>query len=116
MSETGIVLDYEQQAINGGEMPDGLDYADQILFQQLRLLYSALRNGTITREMGVREKKKFLKEYEKNKDGVKSIQGYVDYITATQTARINYIKSRTLENADDVIKALEGRLICLSKE
>lgn len=116
MSETGIVLDYEQQAINGYEMPDGLDYADQILFQQLRLLYSALKNGAITRETGVREKQKLLKEYEKNKDGVKSIQGYIDYITATQNARINYLQDRTLENADKIIKALEGRLICLSKE
>ena len=109
MSETGIVFEYEQQAMNGCEMPNGLDYADQIMYQQLRLLYNSVRNGIISREVAVREKKKFIAEYTKNKDGVKSLQYYIDYIKTTSVARTNYIKSRTLENADNLLKALESR-------
>ena len=113
MSETGLVFEYEQQAMNGAEMPNGLDYADQIMYQQLRLLYNSVRNGIISRETAVREKKKFLSEYKKNKNGVQSMQGFIDYIKYTSVARTNYIKDRTLENADNIVKALEGRLICL---
>lgn len=116
MSETGVVLEYERQAINGDEMPDGLDYADQIMYQQLRLLYNSVRNGIISRDTAVREKKNFLSEYKKNKIGVQSMQGYIDYINSTCVARTKYTKNRTLENADNLVKALEGRLICLSKE
>lgn len=116
MSETGVVFEYEQQAMNSCEMPNGLDYADQIMYQQLRLLYNSVRNGIISREIAVREKKQFLTEYKKNKSGVKSMQGYIDYINSTCVARTNYTKNRTLENADNIVKALEGRLICLSKE
>ena len=116
MSETGIVFEYEQQAMNGAEMPNGLDYADQIMFQQLRLLYNSVHNGIIPRDIAIREKKKFLSEYKKNKIGVQSMQGYIDYINSTCVARTKYTKNRTLENADNLVKALEGRLICLSKE
>ena len=109
MSETGIVFEYEQQAMNGAEMPDGLDYADQIMFQQLRLLYKSVRNGVIPRDVGIQEKKKFMREYERNKRGIKAMNYYINYISDTQQARIDYNKNKTLENADKIVKAIEGR-------
>ena len=109
MSETGVEFEYERQAMNGAEMPDGLDYADQIMFQQLRLLYNSVRNGIIPRDVGVQEKKKFKREYERNKRGIKAMNYYINYISDTQQARIDYNKNKTLENADKIVKAIEGR-------
>lgn len=51
---TGIVLPWEQQAIRGDEMPDGLGYADQILYMLLRSLYAQKRLGIIDRETAIR--------------------------------------------------------------
>ena len=38
--ETGIVLQWEKDAMAGLEMPDGLSYPDQILYLELRMLYN----------------------------------------------------------------------------
>lgn len=39
-NSSGVVLPYEQAAIRGDEMPDGLDYPDQVMFSSLRMLYA----------------------------------------------------------------------------
>ncbi len=109
MSETGVVFEYEQQAMNGEQMPAGLDYADQIMFQQLRILYQSVKKGIISRETAVNEKREFLINYGKNKEEVKSMNYYINYISDTQQARIDYNKNKTLENADKIVKAIEGR-------
>ena len=44
---TGVTFPYEKQAMNGDEMPEGLPYYDQLMYQLLRLLYDAFKKGII---------------------------------------------------------------------
>ena len=61
---TGVTFPYEQQAMNGAEMPEKLEYPDQILYLSLRMLYAQLKQGIVDRPTAVREKKKLMQEYE----------------------------------------------------
>ena len=56
----------EKLAAQGAEMPDGLDGAEQLLFQALRQLYALFRSGKIQKDMARREKTKILQEYSNN--------------------------------------------------
>lgn len=58
-----MVYPFEQAAIRGEEMPDGLSPAEQFLFIALRNLYRAKRLNLIDREQGVCEKTKLEREY-----------------------------------------------------
>jgi hypothetical protein len=42
-----LELPYEQIAMAGGDMPKGLEYPDQILFLELRLLYDSYKRKMI---------------------------------------------------------------------
>ena len=56
MAETKLLeLPYEKIAMAGGEMPNGLEYPDQILFLELRLLYDSYKRKLIDREVATRE-------------------------------------------------------------
>lgn len=46
----------ERMAKDGTEMPDGLDYPNQIMYLCLRMLYSQLRLSIIDRDAAIREK------------------------------------------------------------
>lgn len=63
---TGITFPFEQIAISGGEMPDGLTGPEQRFFLGLRALYHQKRVGIITRETAVAEKKKLVHTYSKD--------------------------------------------------
>lgn len=63
---TGITLPFEQVAISGGKMPDGLTGPEQRLFLGLRALYHQKQVGIITREVAVAEKKKLVHTYSKD--------------------------------------------------
>lgn len=99
---------YERQAMNGNEMPDGLEYPDQIMFLCLRALYAQLRQGIIDRDTAIREKKKLLKEYEHYKFVDQMGKQWVQIIKDTETARSEYRKNRTIENADKLLIAIDG--------
>jgi hypothetical protein len=58
--ETGIVLPWENDAMAGLEMPNGLSYPDQILYLGLRMLYAQYFKKAIDRETATKEKKKLL--------------------------------------------------------
>ncbi len=58
-----MVYPFEQAAIRGEELPDGLSAAEQFLFIALRNLYKAKRLDLIDREQGACEKKKLEREY-----------------------------------------------------
>ena len=54
-NEKLMELPYEKIAMAGGEMPEGLEYPDQILFLELRLLYDSYKRKLIDRETATRE-------------------------------------------------------------
>lgn len=109
MSETKLMeLPFEKVAMAGQEMPLGLDYPDQILFQQLRLLYESYKKGTIDRQQATREKAEFLRTYNEHKMIEQMGRDWIKTIKDTEIARAEYRKNKTIENADRLLFVVEG--------
>lgn len=109
MADTKLLeLPYEKTAMSGGQMPDGLEYPDQILFLSLRLLYDSYRRKLIDRESATREKVELLRTYEAHKIVDKMGKEWVDQIKRTELARAEYRKNKTIENADKLLACVEG--------
>ena len=104
-----LELPYEKIAMSGGEMPKGLEYPDQILFLELRLLYDSYKRKLIDRETATKEKVELLRTYAAHKIVDKMGKEWDDQIKRTELARAAYRKERTLENADRVIDCVEGK-------
>ena len=104
----------ERIAMRGGPMPDGLNLTDQWFFQSISLLYERYRAGFINREKGKKEKGQIVyqrdKEMRQRKCGDKLINHHVAQTKAVESAQNAYRKNRTLENADALSAALDGRL------
>ena len=105
---TGIVLPWEQKAIRGEELPDGLEYPDQVLFLSLRMLYDQKRKGIIDRDTAVAEKKKLLDEYRIYKFRDELEKYWVEQIRLTELARAEYRKNPTVENGMKLVTLIEG--------
>lgn len=109
MAENRLLeLPYEKLAMSGGEMPKGMDYPDQILFLELRLLYKSYRQQLIDRETATREKVELLRVYEAHKIVDSMGKEWVDQIRRTELARAAYRKNKTIENADKLLLCVEG--------
>ncbi len=109
MAETKLLeLPYEKLAMAGEEMPKGLEYPDQILFMELRLLYESYKKGLIGRDVATREKVELLRTYEAHKIVDRMGKEWVDQIKRTELARAAYRKNKTIENADKLIVCVEG--------
>lgn len=108
-NSTGVTFRFERAAINGGEMPDGLSYPDKILFLCLRMLYDQYRKGIVDRDTAVREKKRLMDEHRVYEFNDQMGKHWVERIRLTDAARCEYRKNRTLENADKLVDALDGR-------
>ena len=109
MSESKLLeLPYEKIAMSGGEMPKGLEYPDQILFLELRLLYDSYKRKMIDREAATREKVELLRTYEGHKAVESMGKLWVEQIKKTELFRADYRKNRTIENADRLLKSIEG--------
>lgn len=106
--ETGVVFEYEKAAIAAEEMPEGLEYPDQIMYLCLRSLYAQVRMGIISREKAISEKNKLLISYRVNQFDLKLANYRNELIKQTETRISEYRKNRTLENADAVIEAFKG--------
>jgi hypothetical protein len=108
--DSGVVFPLEQQAMNGDEMPRGLNSSQQRLYLSLRNLYYAHRNKIIDRETAVREKKQLIRAYQHDcfmdRCGAKSVAMWRE-LGGCQNA---YRKDRTLENADKLADAMDGRI------
>lgn len=101
-------LPYERIAMAGGEMPKGLEYPDQILFLELRLLYDSYKRKIIDRETATMEKVECLRTYEGHRIVESMGKLWVDQIKKTELCRAEYRKNRTIENADRLLKSIEG--------
>lgn len=110
MADTKLLeLPYEKIAMAGGEMPQGMEYPDQILFLELRLLYDSYKRKLIDREAATREKVELLRVYEAHKIVDRMAKELVDQIKLTELARATYRKEKTIENADKLIACIEGK-------
>jgi hypothetical protein len=72
------------------------------------MVYAQLKQGIIDRDTAVRDKKKLIKEYEQYSYVEQIGKEWVDIIRRTELARSEYRKSRTLENADQLLFAIDG--------
>ena len=109
MADTKLLeLPYEKIAMTGGEMPKGLEYPDQILFLELRLLYDSYKRKMIDRDAATREKVELLRTYEAHKIVDRMGKEWVDQIKRTELARAAYRKDKTIENADQLLSCVEG--------
>lgn len=109
-----MVFSFEKDAKQGLPMPDDLDLPDQMAYRFLVGLYRDIRTGTITREQAVVDKGKMTYKHSVAKNILSSSsimsKWWSDtrkYVEAAQNA---YRKERTLENADRLSAALDGRL------
>ena len=109
MAESKLLeLPYEKIAMAGGEMPKGLEYPDQILFLELRLLYDSYKRKLIDRNKATQEKIELLRTYEAHKIVDKMGKEWADQIKRTELARAEYRKNKTIENADKLLDCVEG--------
>ena len=109
MAESKLLeLPYEKIAMSGGEMPERLEYPDQILFLQLRLLYDSYKRKIIDREIATREKVQLLRTYEAHKIVDRMGKDWVEQIKRTELARAAYRKDKTIESADLLLVSVEG--------
>ena len=109
MAESKLLeLPYEKIAMAGGEMPKGLEYPDQILFLELRLLYDSYKRKLIDRDKATQEKVELLRTFEAHKIVDKMGKEWVDQIKRTELARAEYRKNKTIENADRLVATIEG--------
>jgi hypothetical protein len=109
MAESKLLeLPYEKIAMAGGAMPDGLEYPDQILFLELRLLYDNYKRKLIDRDTATQEKVELLRTYEAHKIVDKMGKEWVEQIRRTELARAEYRKDKTIENADKLLACVEG--------
>lgn len=105
----GLPIELERDAMNGKEMPKGLGYPEQILYLELRMLYHQYREKIINREQAAEEKKKLLTEYQCYKYQEQMREEWEQVLKMTECARAAYRKERTLENADKLLDAIEGK-------
>lgn len=109
MAETKLLeLPYEKIAMSGGDMPKDLEYPDQILFLELRLLYDSYKRKLIDRDTATQEKVELLRTYEAHKIVDRMGKEWVDQIRRTELARAEYRKEKTIENADKLLACVEG--------
>ena len=103
---TGITLPYETAAMRGDPMPEGLPSHDQLMFQNLSLLYKRKRSGMIDRNQAVMEKRYLLDAYRIHKSGADLIQSTVELRKRIETAASAYCTKPSIEAADALIKAI----------
>lgn len=109
MADTKLFeLPYEKIAMAGGEMPKGLEYPDQILFLELRLLYDSYKRKMIDRDTATQEKVELLRTYEAHKIVDKMGKEWVDQIKRTELARATFRKEKNIENAEKLLACVEG--------
>ena len=109
-----MVFPFEKDAEQGNPMPDGLSLPDQLAYQFLVNLYDRLRRGVITRDQAAEEKGKMTYQHSVSNNILNNYQIMGRYWSgmrkALEAAQIAYQKDRTLENADRLSAALDGRL------
>ena len=109
---SGMVFEFERQAMNGDPVPHGLSQVDQLFYLQLRALYYQYRSGWITRDRGTEDKKRLLSEYRKRLNSEKFRDDLTKWHVALrkriEAAHAEYRKNPTPENAKKLSLAIDG--------
>ena len=111
-NSTGITLAWEKMAMRGDEMPKGLEYPDQVLFQALSLLYGRYRLKLISREQAQKEKMNLLDEYRVYQFRNEMEKQWAQMAKNTELLRAEYRKNPTTEIGLKLIAAIEGGKHC----
>lgn len=106
-----MVFDFEKQAMNGEPLPKGLDLADSLLYLGLKRIYADYNSGSITRKEGSEIKEALVYNHAKAKSELEFLsRRALELSERIQSAKQNYEKNRTLENADKFYKAVYNQL------
>lgn len=109
---SGMVFEFERQAMKGDQVPHGLSQVDQLLYLQLRSLYFQYRSNFITREKGAEDKKRLFAEYQKRLDSEKFsnelVNWHISLRKRIEAAHAEYRKNPTSENAEKLSLAIDG--------
>lgn len=105
---TGVTFTWEQQAINGEPLPDGLGYAEKVLYIGLRSLYFQVRNKFIPRETAIIEKKKLLEDFRLNKFNEEMFEEDSKIWAKISGPVIEYTNEPSIEKADKILELLYG--------
>lgn len=105
---TGITLPYEQAAMRGDPMPEGLKSCDCTMFQNLSLLYQRYRKGMIDREQAIKEKKTLLDAYRAEKFGYSVLEENIEITKRLESAAAEYVYNPCVETADKMYRAFYG--------
>lgn len=98
----------EDLAFRGAAMPEGLDMAQQMLFQSFRRLYQYAKLVQMPPEQGKMEKLTILREYDKRAAQVRWMEKTSAMWKDIEAAANRYGTERTLENADAFFQAVYG--------
>lgn len=104
--KTGVTLPYEKIAMAGGEMPDGLEYPDQILFLELRMLYDQFKRGIVDKATATREKKRLLDNYRIYQFNEQMGKEWAQIIKQIDLFASEYRKNPSIKAADELLKAI----------
>lgn len=105
---TGVTFPWEQQAINGEPLPDGLGYAEKVLYLGLRSLYFQVRNKFIPRETAIIEKKKLLEDFRLNKFNEETFEEDSKIWAKISGPVVEYTNEPSIEKADKILELLYG--------
>lgn len=100
------VEELEDLAFNGAPMPDLRSQAQVLLFQSFRDLYDFARRSGMSKEQGKREKAQIMAAYKINKFLEELQEGTNQMWQRIEIAASNYRKYPTIENADELLKAI----------
>lgn len=107
-----MVFLWEEKAMNGEPMPDGLSLFDQAAYTAVRNIYAAYHEGRLSREDGSSEKRKVKKKYDqavedekfRNKQAIYHIKVHKQAEQAVTAVR----KDPSPENALRLVDVLDG--------
>ena len=97
----------ERSAFQGEPIPDGLPLTGQRCYLALCALYASYRAWAFTKEQAAAQKANIYAQAAKESEKDKLRDLFSKTIHDTEAAREEYIKNRTLENADKLIAAFE---------
>lgn len=109
---SGYEFPWEQAAMKGEELPDGLGAVDQMAYITLRAIYWQYKQQAVSREQAVKEKQKLRRIYQMAIDTVefseKMIRHSSRLFKETERAKSACRKTPTAENALALCDAIDG--------
>lgn len=104
----GMVFGFEVEAANREPMPDGLSIVDAAAYQALANLYARYKAGFIDKDSAIKEKKKIQKSWKDGKVSDELNRYHVKLDRDTEAAKSAFLKNKTIENAERLIKIMDG--------